>query len=61
MKPERVRLCDIEAKVVRETRDAWLLDVGNDKPVWVPKSKVEDNQDGTFTLPEWLAIEKGIV
>jgi len=29
--------------------------------VWVPKSLVEDNRDGTFTMPEWLALEKGLI
>ena len=30
--------------------------------VWVPKSQVEkNNEDGTFTMPEWLAIEKGFI
>lgn len=27
----------------------------------VPKSQVEDNEDGTFTMPEWLAQEKGFI
>lgn len=28
---------------------------------WVPKSQVEDNGDGTFTMPEWLAMDKGLI
>ncbi len=28
---------------------------------WVPKSQVEENDDGTFTMPEWLAKEKGFI
>jgi hypothetical protein len=32
-----------------------------DKDYWLPKSLAENNRDGTFTIPEWLAIEKGIV
>lgn len=28
---------------------------------WVPKSQVEDNGDGTFTMPLWLAREKGFI
>lgn len=54
------RLVDVDAKIVHQTPSAYLLDVGNDEPVWVPKSQVEDNEDGTFTMPERLAIEKGI-
>jgi len=28
---------------------------------WVPKSLVERNPDGTFTMPEWLAQQKGFI
>ena len=28
---------------------------------WVPKSQVEQNPDGTFTMPEWLAQDKGFI
>jgi hypothetical protein len=28
---------------------------------WVPKSQVEKNSDGTFTMPEWLAQDKGFI
>lgn len=36
---------------------------GNDKEIWIflPKSHVENNGDGTFTMPEWLAKEKGLI
>lgn len=35
----------------------------NDKEVWVwlPTSQIENNNDGTFTLPEWLAKDKGLI
>jgi hypothetical protein len=55
-----LKLYDFEAKAVRETPTAILLDFGAEKPVWLPKSQVEDNNDGTFTLPKHTAIEKGI-
>ena len=51
---------DIDAEIVHETDKAYLLDVGG-REVWVPKSQVQNNEDGTFTLPEWLAIEKELV
>ncbi len=60
-KPERVRLYDFAATIVRETPSALLLDHGADAPAWFPKSQTEDNGDGTFTCPEWLAIEKRVV
>lgn len=55
------RLYDFDAELKMETDKALLLDTGNDKPIWFPKSLTENNDDGTFTVPEWLAIDKGIV
>lgn len=54
------RLTDIAAEVRRETDKAWLVFDGA-REVWLPKSLVEKNPDGTFTLPEWLATEKGML
>ncbi len=34
---------------------------GREVWVWVPTSQVEDNGDGTFTMPEWLAKDKGLI
>jgi hypothetical protein len=53
-------LFDMAAEIRRETDKAWLLFDGT-KEAWVPKSQVEDNKDGTFTMPEWLAKDKGFV
>lgn len=66
------RLTDISAIIRHETDAAYLLYDGRSEikkgdtipselRVWVPKSKVEDNEDGTFTMPEWLAMEKGFI
>lgn len=54
----RARLTDIDAQVKAETDLAWLLYDGKTE-AWVPKSQAEDNGDGTFTMPEWLATDKG--
>lgn len=55
-------LIDIDAKYVHDTPKAWLLDVGQDEPVWIPKSLCEfDRHDGVLTLAENVAIEKGLV
>ena len=54
------RLVDIAAQVHGETPKAFRLFDG-DKTEWVPKSQVEANGDGTFTMPEWLAKEKGFI
>lgn len=53
-------LVDVTATVKAETKDAWLLNDGT-KEGWVPKSQVEDNRDGTYTMPEWLAKEKEFI
>ena len=53
-------LFDLEAEVHGETAKALRLYDGK-RVEWVPKQYVEDNRDGTFTLPMWLAKEKGFV
>jgi hypothetical protein len=53
-------LIDIEAEVRGETDKALRLYDGK-VTEWVPKSQVEDNGDGTFTMPEWLAQDKGFI
>jgi hypothetical protein len=53
-------LVDIDAEIKAETEKGLLLFDGN-VTEWVPKSQVEDNGDGTFTMPEWLAKDKGFI
>jgi len=61
------KLVDLTLEKRHETDLAFLLTEGdkdaNDKEIqwWVPKSIVEENGDGTYTMPEWLAIEKGMI
>ena len=57
---EHSKLIDIAAEIKAETDKAWKLFDGATES-WVPKSQVEDNGDGTFTMPEWLAEDKGFV
>lgn len=60
-----MKLVDLELQLHHETEKAFLLgDESKDEDgkfvkKWVPKSTVERNDDGTFTMPEWLAIEEG--
>lgn len=54
------KLFDMAAQKKGETDKAIRLFDGT-KTEWVPKSQIEDNGDGTFTMPEWLAIEKGFI
>jgi hypothetical protein len=53
-------LVDIAAKLEVETDAAYRIFDGS-RAEWVPKSQVERNDDGTFTMPEWLALEKGFI
>ena len=53
-------LVEVSAEIRGETPKAWRLFDGS-KNEWVPKSQVEDNRDGTFTMPEWMAKEKGFI
>jgi hypothetical protein len=54
------KLIEISAEKRSETEKAFRLFDGI-KTEWVPKSHVEENCDGTFTMPEWLAKEKGFI
>jgi hypothetical protein len=53
-------LVDIDCEIRHQTDLAYLIDDG-DRKVWVPKSQVENNMDGTVTMPFWLARDKGLV
>lgn len=54
------KLIDIAGEIRGETDKAIRLHDGT-KTEWLPKSQVEDNGDGTFTMPEWLAKDKGFI
>ena len=43
-----------------ETADAWKVTIDEDEH-WLPKSQCEQNSPTNYTVPEWLAIEKGLV
>jgi hypothetical protein len=53
-------LVEIAAEIRHETERAYLLFDGT-RTAWVPKSLVEDNGDGTFTMPLFLAEQKEFV
>ena len=63
------KLIDVDiSHIVHETDDAYLVPSLKTLPsdgqyinVWLPKSQCENNEDGTFTMPEWLAIEKDLI
>lgn len=53
-------LFDLAAQLVDESDKAVRLFDGT-KTEWMPKSQAQDNGDGTWTIPEWLAKEKGFI
>lgn len=55
------KLVDVKAEMRWETANAWKINDGK-REDFVPKSLVEWNEeDGTFTMPYWLAKEKGFI
>ena len=60
-------LVDIACEVRRETEkgiaiwDGEQMEDGREKWTWLPKAQVEINNDGTITLPVWLAQEKELI
>ena len=57
----RSDLVDIACELRHETDKAFLIDAGDGKKIWVPKSMCEFADDGILTLPEWLAKDKGLL
>lgn len=55
-----LRLIDIAGELRGETDKAFRVFDGK-TTAWLPKSLVENNNDGTFTMPEWLAQEKEFI
>jgi hypothetical protein len=65
---EMAKTVEIAVVVEHETDAALLVDHGGGPAVWVPKSQLGDETDvegkgdaGVVELPEWLAIEKGMI
>jgi hypothetical protein len=54
-------IVDIEGEIHAETEKAWLVFDGSIEE-WVPKSQCDYNKDEkTFSMPEWLAKDKGFI
>ena len=59
-------LVDIKAIFVCESGDAICVKLTEDsfgkeaERHWLPKSLTRDNEDGTYTIPDWLAHKKGL-
>ena len=60
-------LVDLTVELVHETSGAALVGLDeNAEEIWLPKSQIEIRRDdpipgvATITMPEWLAVEKGL-
>ena len=57
---------EFEIEIIRETDKAILISDGTAQE-WIPKSQLEDDPDrrnnGLYLIiiPEWLAIDKGLI
>ena len=62
-----MRLVDIDMEVTVRTEKAVLAHTGiKEEAVWLPLSQIWIEKSGfegieTVTLPEWLALEKGLI
>ena len=54
-------LIEISALWKRETDKAFCISADGETDVWVPKSQCQRDGVETFTMPEWLAKEKGFI
>ena len=60
-------IIDIDVEVTARTEKAVLVHTGNkEEAAWLPLSQIEIEPSGvggieTVTLPEWLALEKGLI
>jgi hypothetical protein len=54
-------IIEIAGELRRETEKAYLLFDGS-KEVWIAKSLGDwDAHDKTMQMPEWLALERGLI
>jgi hypothetical protein len=51
----------INASQIHETEAGVLLLTDDDKEVWFPKSQLVQISDNEWQMPEWLAMDKGVI
>jgi hypothetical protein len=56
----RSDLVDIACEIRAQTERAIQIFDGK-ITVWLPRSQIEIGDDGTVTMPEWLAIERELI
>ena len=63
----RSNIIDIDVSIEARTEKAVLAHTGDkSKAAWLPLSQIEISETGfpeiwTVTLPEWLALDKGLI
>lgn len=59
-------LVEIQVEVIGESEFAFFVSDGT-YDEWIPRSAIENvdevsvNYEGTIFIPEWLALEKGLI
>jgi hypothetical protein len=56
----RNELVDVAGEIRAQTDRAIQFYDGS-RTVWLPRSQIEINDDDTVTMPEWLALDKGLI
>lgn len=56
----RSDIVDVAGEIRAETDKAIQFYDGS-VVVWLPRSMIEIGDDGTIAMPEWLAMEKGLI
>lgn len=53
---------DLDCEIVAETERAVAIrGAEDDWLIWLPRSLTEINDDGTIAIPEWLAMDLGLI
>lgn len=56
----RSNIVDIAGEIRAETDKAVQFYDG-ERTVWLPRSQIEIGDNGTVAMPEWLAMDKGLI
>ncbi len=54
------RTVELDLDIVRESKLSLLVSDGTTE-AWIPKKYIDENADGTFTVAEWIARDRGLV
>jgi hypothetical protein len=57
----RSNIIDIEGEIRGPGTDLAVQFYDGERTVWLPRSLIEINDDGTVSMPEWLAKEKELI